>query len=92
MQTVWKFVLTLVDRPVVEMPAGAQVLSVAVQGDQVCLWARVDPDEPKELRHFRCLGTGHAFSEADQDTLGRFVGTVLLMDGGLVFHLFELDI
>lgn len=45
------------------------------------------PISPTETRRFRLAGTGH---EIDVDVRQRHVATVLLYDGALVFHLFEL--
>jgi hypothetical protein len=71
---------------VIDMPAGAEVLSVQVQGDSVCLWAMVDTEAAAEVRRFRMFGTGHPLP---RDAAGRlrFVGTV--QDGWYVGHLFE---
>lgn len=68
----------------ISMPAGAEVLCVQMQGDAPQIWALVDPGAPKEDRKFHWRGTGHPTGE-----LGRYVGTVQLMSGSLVFHLFE---
>lgn len=87
MTTIWKFPVEIADRFVVEMPRGAKVLSVAVQGGAPFMWAFVDPALPRERRLFKCAGTGHSVS----GTAGSaFVGTFLLESLGLVFHLFDL--
>jgi hypothetical protein len=83
MKTVWKFPVT--PGPFeVEMPKGAQVLSVQVQGGEPFMWALVDDQAPKEKRSFNTVGTGH---DSDEIQNWRFVGTFQL--GPLVFHLFE---
>lgn len=43
----------------VSMPANAEILMVAMQGEQACIWARVDPTDIDLLRTFYCRGTGH---------------------------------
>jgi len=80
---VWKFVLEDPETTV-QMPAGAEVLSIGVQREQVCLWALVDPLQPVEPRRFVVVGTGW-----DVPGHGRFLGTVLLASGELVFHIWE---
>lgn len=82
--TIWKFTL----EPVCElqMPEGATVLSVGVQGENICLWAMVNPDAPKVTRSFVGFGTGHEVTDA---TCLEFIGTALLHGGSLVFHIFE---
>lgn len=70
-KTVFKYTL----RPasgVIQMPKGAQVLSVHVQNGDPHLWALVDPSAEVETREFQIVGTGHPI-EGDP---GRFIGTV----------------
>jgi hypothetical protein len=86
MQTIYKFPLKVDDLVTVSMPKGAKILSLQVQNDIPCLWALVDEDmEWRENRVFRIFGTGHVFAASP----GTFLGTVQLMEGALVFHVFE---
>ena len=85
MRTVWKFPFQAADHQDIEMPQGAKILHIDVQGDTPCLWALVDPSRPREKRHFRLAGTGHPIEE---DT-GIHVGSFMMMGGVLVFHLFD---
>lgn len=86
-QRIWKFAVPITDRQTIDMPQGAQVLSVQMQDDDPCVWALVDPDKPLEPRQFRWYGTGHPFDIRQH----RFVGTVQITTDwrALVFHLFE---
>jgi hypothetical protein len=59
MLTVHKFPFEVAERIAFEMPRGAEIIHVAMQGQAPCIWAIVDPAAPKELRRFRVLGTGH---------------------------------
>lgn len=86
MRTVWKFELPIVDNPAVEMPVGANVLHVETQRNVPRIWALVDPEAKAEHRAFRLLGTGRP---RHADELGRFIGSFMMHDGVLVFHLFE---
>lgn len=83
-KTIWKF--TLQPECEVEMPKGAQVLAVREQGEDICLWALVDPTATKEKRRFVGFGTGHTVP----DTPMSFIGTAHLRGGTLVFHVFEI--
>jgi hypothetical protein len=85
MKTVWKYALSP-DEFTIEMPRGAQVLSADNQGGSLCMWALVDPAEPLEARRFLLAGTGHELERAEEL---RFVGTLQMYGGKLVFHLFE---
>jgi len=91
MTTIWKFPVTMKDEDdiEIEMPTGAYILTVQSQGDPVFavpfVWARVDPEAPKEKRLFRVFGTGYPIEEP-----GLFyIGTFQMRAGALVFHLFE---
>lgn len=83
---VFKYIIPMEDKPVIAMPVGAEILSLAVQCELLCLWALVDPDAPMGARKFRVAGTGHAIHHE----LGRFVGTALQAGGELVWHVWEI--
>ncbi len=85
--TVYKYLVPLEDEPVLELPKGAQVLSFQVQHERMVLYALVNPDARHEKRRFRLAGTGHPI---DAELPLRFIGTVQLHGGALVFHLFEI--
>ena len=85
MTEIWEYVLIATDRQVIEMPKGAEVLSVQVQRDQLCLWVRVVPEAPLIEKEIAIVGTGHPCGfEVD-----RFIGTVQMTSESLVFHVFE---
>jgi hypothetical protein len=83
-KTIWKF--TLQPECKLEMPKGAQLLSVCEHGGDICLWALVDPVAEKETRRFLGVGTGHDVPDVPMN----FIGTANLSGGSLVFHVFEL--
>lgn len=87
MKTIWKYELETLDIFGLEMPRGAEVLTVQMQHEKPCLWALVDASEDKENRIFTIHGTGHHVSSAENKF---YVGTYQLMGEDLVFHLFEL--
>ncbi len=82
---IWKFTL----RPwsiFVDLPKGAEVLSVGAQGPDVVVWAMINPDALRVKRKLAALPTGQPVPPALRET--RFVGTAQ-MDDGLVFHVFD---
>ena len=87
MMTIWKFPFEPRDGVVIEMPKGARPLCVAMQHDQPCLWAMVDPTAPTEPREFRLAGTGHDLPDVLRNV--RYIGTFQMHGGALVFHLFD---
>ncbi len=86
MRTIWKFPLDLTDKQTLNMPQGAQALTVQMQRGQPCLWALVDQDAPREGLEVRIHGTGHPIS----DNLDGFtyMDTFQIQGGMLVFHAF----
>ena len=85
-KTIWKYLLVHQHQQTIRMPAGAEILSVQAQLGEPHLWALVDPEAPEADRTFRLYGTGHPI---DPGLDLRYVGTVLLLGGGFVTHLFE---
>lgn len=85
MKQVWKYKINPADGRI-EMPVGAKVLSVAFQGQDLCLWALVDPGVTiKKERYFAVFGTGHDIYD---DAGFQFLGTAFV--DNLVFHVFEI--
>jgi hypothetical protein len=87
-KTVWKFSFTPDDDIEIDMPEGAQILTVQIQFEQPCIWALVDPKSKLKKKRFKLIGTGHPI-EINDIVDYRYVGTFQLMEGQLVFHLFE---
>jgi hypothetical protein len=85
--TIWKYRLQLIDEQVIAMPSGAHILTIQMQNGSPHIWALVNPEKPETPRHFATYGTGHEVSAASQ--AGDFIGTYQLINGGLVFHVFE---
>lgn len=85
MKTIWKFELGIEDRRLLEIPIGAEVLAVQVQGSTPCMWALVDPDAEREVRDFIMCGTGHVIPDVEL----KHLGTYQLYSGNFVGHVFE---
>lgn len=85
--TIWKFELDTVGK--VEMPIGAEPLTVQMQNDKPCLWAMVDPEAAKETRQFNIFGTGHKLPVGNLLTKLKYIATFQMYGGTLVFHVFE---
>jgi hypothetical protein len=96
MKSVFKYPFEIQDNFEIEMPVDAQILHVGAQPSvgshfnaRACIWALVDLDLniPKQIRKFRLAGTGHPIEEALSKS--EFIGTIMLLEGQLVFHLFD---
>jgi hypothetical protein len=85
-KTVWKFDAPINDDFDLLVPFGAQVLCVQNQHDRPCIWFTVDPDQSRVYRHFHWAGTGHRLL---QNVVLQYIGSVQMLQGDLVFHLFE---
>ena len=86
MRTIWKYPFDTTEEFMLEMPSGAQVLTVQVQGGQPCIWALVDPSASLAPRQFLVHGTGHPVTFPHSLV---YIGTYQLMGGVIVFHVFE---
>lgn len=72
-----------------ELPKGATILSCGLQNkENICVWAKVDPNQTETVEvEFYIFGTGWPIPEKIDDRL-QFVGTVMIMDGSYVYHVF----
>lgn len=80
MKTIYKY--TVVGRNKIEMPIGATILSVNMQGKDYCMWALVDTERSTESRYFEVVGTGW---ELDDNM--SYIGTFFADD--FVWHIME---
>lgn len=85
-QTIWKQEFDIDDTVALILPKGAEILSCQVQNGTPCVWYLCDPTQPEEARVLRVIGTGHPIINNEL----KFIDTIQLMDGKLVFHVFEL--
>lgn len=70
------------------LPINSVVLSAKNQYNNVVLYVLVDPTEAIMIkRFFMVSGTGHVMKN---DDVGEFIDTVMLFDGSLVAHVFEM--
>jgi hypothetical protein len=86
MRTIWKYRLPVQDRVELEMPAGAEILTVASDTGEPCLWAAVDSEQPKTKRILHIVGTGHPMPP--ESTSWWYIGTFFVATPVLVFHVF----
>lgn len=86
MRTIWKLPLAHEAEQTLSVPQGARIISVHAQAENACLWVEVETNNPPEARTFCIFGTGHPM-----DLYGNliFLGTVLMLGGSLVLHVYE---
>lgn len=85
-KTIYKYPLEVTDLQELELPEGAEILTVQMQTGVPCLWALVDPTADKKCRLIRIAGTGHFLNDEIEH---RYIGTFQMAGGQLVFHAFE---
>ena len=86
MSRIYKYLLQFTEIQEIEMPKGAQVIHVGVQANSICLWAIVDTAHPAERRSFAILATGHHNFDPG---IVHHLGSVIMNEGALVWHVFE---
>lgn len=84
---IFKYFLFVCDFQRIELPKGAQILTVQAQNGDPKLWALVDENAASEVREFLTIGTGNSAPVTPRDT---YIGTYQIHDGDLVFHVFEI--
>lgn len=88
MKKVFKYLLEITDSNTLFLPVEYQILTVAMQGDELYLWALIDPNtEFLDRVKVRVAGTGHPIEE----DIKKYLGTFMLHSGALVFHVFEVE-
>lgn len=85
MKTIHKYKLEINGTFSINMPIGAEILSIQEQSGHLYIWARVDPKRSTEVREFPTYGTGY-ITEAFNNEL--YIATVQMLNG-LVWHVFE---
>jgi len=85
MKIIHKVKLTIADGPiVVQIPKGAEILSIQMQKGVPCIWYICNIEEHEiERRTFLCIGTGESFYHSKM----KYINTV--QDGPYVWHFFE---
>jgi hypothetical protein len=89
METIYKYPLKLTGEQTIEMPRGAEILSVQDQGGTICVWALVDTKSETKQYTFRIYGTGHELPEQCgmfERMIYAHVGSV--QQDGFVWHVF----
>lgn len=86
MNIIYKYPLTGV-QTILDLPIGARVLTVQMQGDTPVLWALIDQDEDiTAKRIFLSINTGVSF---ETPGVWAYLSTVT-SDNGIVWHIGEI--
>ena len=83
---IWKWTLAIKDEQTIDLPMGAKILSIQMQGWHPQLWALVDEHQQrKQGRLIAIYGTGKPIP----DSPGEYIGTFQIHECVRVFHAFE---
>ena len=70
------------------MPHDAKYLHVGAQGSQMFIWAEVDTKSSTLEHAFEVFGTGYRMHE-DMGVERNYIGSLMMHDGALVFHVYH---
>ena len=85
---IYKYPLTITREQLVTLPAGAEILTVQLQGGRPHLWALVNIDNEPLNRCIEIFGTGERI-EYGLGMRRKYISTFQLQHGKLIFHAFE---
>jgi len=85
MKTIYKYEIETDDFFYIDMPIGAEILTVQIQYGIPYIWVKVDIHNPKKTYAFRTFGTGHPIEEEFD---GKYIGTYQLNESTFIFHLY----
>jgi hypothetical protein len=87
MKKIFKYPIEIVDAQVLVLPLGAKVVSAIAQGDDLVVYALVEPTvEFKKNVEIRIVGTGHDVTFDLQKF--KFLNSISTWGGRLIWHVF----
>ena len=89
-RSIYKYKIDITDKQILTLPKGAKILSVINQFNVACIYAMVDTETTETEKYsLQCYGTGHPIRHDDSY---KFLGTVAMLDGNFIYHLFFLPL
>lgn len=88
MSVIHKYELAIKHEQSIMTPAICELLHAGEQRGKLCLWAMVDAESPKVQMRVRVIGTGHPIHHSHG---WRYIDTVIMHDGELVWHVFVMN-
>lgn len=90
---IFKYPLEITDSQTIRMPKDAMILTIQLQDDNPCIWARIPDPKVGEINHsefrtFITVGTGNEYDGSNTDF---YIGTYQkkFLGGLFVGHVFE---
>ena len=90
MAVILKYPLEIALQQVVHLPVEAQILSIEVQNDRLCMWALCEDAAFRQTKAVEVvvIMTGDPGVPEDILITHHFMGTKMLSNGGFVAHVF----
>lgn len=82
---IFKYEIPIEDEFTLKLPHSSQILSFQCQKGKPYIWVLHPENKPLVDHHFSLIGTGHHIKPCECN----FIGTVQLLGGDLVYHLFQ---
>ena len=86
MEVIYKYPLEMVAEQILTLSRGAPILDIQTQGNQLCLWAKINKDHPEQERKIVVIGTGNPIKYKPPQYLS-YISTVQI--GEMVWHFYE---
>lgn len=84
---IYKYEIAVTDEQTISLPTAAKILAVQIQHGRPQIWALFDESlGGKDNRTLFVVGTGNPLPPC-----GRYIGTFQMMNGSLIWHVFEGD-
>jgi hypothetical protein len=88
-KTIWKYQLPVLERFILRLPEGAEIIRIADQGGMLWAWAVVDTEAPLVERSFRAFKTGVVMPEPEDVTLTYLGWAAIHVQMELALYFFE---
>lgn len=86
MKKIYKYKIEILDEQEIFIPCYHTILCIKLQSGTPYIWVEVEDDAPLQKVKFKLYGTGHEMSKERPE---QYVGTILLNDDKLVYHLYR---
>jgi hypothetical protein len=83
---IFKYTIPVQDKTELKLPVGSQILSVAEQNEEIVVYALTTSNTATRKVTILVIGTGNPITENISEYT--FLGTVKLLHGALMFHVF----
>lgn len=87
MPTIWKYLIPIKDSFSLKIPSDYRILDFKIQDGNPVLWVSVILENSNEDVKFRVFATGVSLPTSSENL--HYIGTVLMINDSLAWHLFR---